>query len=198
MNNLYRVPVANADNSAASREELRKKLMQAERSVKQGPGGKDQSEEAPVAKGDDEEEEKPLQSIMDADDDVDESEPEEEEEEEESEDDDEEDTAELLRELAKIKKERAEEKERIEREKQEMEEQAREEAMLSGNPLLNTTKGPDSQALSKRDFSVKRRWDDDVVFRNQAKGQDERVKKRFINDLLRSDFHRKFMSKYVR
>ncbi|KAJ3115965.1 hypothetical protein HDU96_010759, partial [Phlyctochytrium bullatum] len=120
---------------------------------------------------------------IDADDDVDDEDEDEEEEDEDESEDDEDDTEELLRELAKIKKERAEEKQRLEREKQEMEEKAREEAILTGNPLLST--GVNSQALATRDFSVKRRWDDDVIFKNQAKGQDEKVKKRFINDLLR-------------
>ena len=41
------------------------------------------------------------------------------------------------------------------------------------------------------------RWDDDVVFKNQAKGLQEKPEKRFINDMLRSDFHKKFMSKYI-
>jgi len=47
---------------------------------------------------------------------------------------------------------------------------------------------------SAADFNVKRRWDDDVIFKNQARGADERGKKKeFVNDLLRSDFHKKFM-----
>ena len=50
-----------------------------------------------------------------------------------------------------------------------------------------------------KDFGVKRRWDDDVVFKNQARGTEDRNKrKEFVNDLLRSDFHKKFMAKYVR
>ncbi|KAI9361269.1 Pre-mRNA-splicing factor Cwf15/Cwc15 [Zopfochytrium polystomum] len=110
-------------------------------------------------------------------------------------DEDADDTAELLRELEKIKRERAEEKEREERERRELEERAREEAMLAGNPLMSVG---GSTALAARDFSVKRRWDDDVVFKNQGRGQDGKVQKRFINDLVRSDFHRKFMAKYVR
>lgn len=48
---------------------------------------------------------------------------------------------------------------------------------------------------SAADFSVKRRWDDDVIFKNQARGTDDRNKKKeFVNDLLRSDFHKKFMA----
>ncbi|CAG8588700.1 11566_t:CDS:2 [Ambispora gerdemannii] len=92
--------------------------------------------------------------------------------------DDEDDTEELLRELEKIKKERAEEKERQERENTELQEQKRQEEIATGNPLLH------------KDFSVKRRWDDDVIFKNQARGVDDKPKKRFINDTLRSDFHR--------
>jgi protein CWC15 len=45
--------------------------------------------------------------------------------------------------------------------------------------------------------AVKRRWNDDVVFKNQAKDEPE-VKKRFINDTVRSDFHRSFMKKYIK
>jgi len=59
--------------------------------------------------------------------------------------------------------------------------------MLRGNPLLRAGEG----------FGVKRRWDDDVVFRNQARIEPE-VKKRFINDTIRNDFHKKFLSKYIK
>ncbi|KAL2064163.1 hypothetical protein VTL71DRAFT_4657 [Oculimacula yallundae] len=103
--------------------------------------------------------------------------------------DDEDETAELQRELEKIKRERAEKREQEEREKAAEEEAAREHDIALGNPLLNP----------KADFHVKRRWDDDVIFKNQARGTDDRGKKKeFVNDLLRSDFHKRFMSKYVR
>lgn len=96
--------------------------------------------------------------------------------------DEEDDTDELLQELEKIKKER---------ELERLAEEARKEAeMVKANPLLNLGEEPS--------FSVKRRWDDDIVFKNQAKGVDERPKKRFINDTTRSDFHRKFLDKYIR
>ena len=41
-------------------------------------------------------------------------------------------------------------------------------------------------------FAVKRRWDDDLIFKNQASGIDidGKPKKEFVNDLLRTDFHR--------
>ena len=44
---------------------------------------------------------------------------------------------------------------------------------------------------------VKRRWDDDVVFRNQARGE-PKAQKRFINDTIRSDFHRRFLTRYIK
>lgn len=104
-------------------------------------------------------------------------------------DDDEDETAELMRELAKIKAERAEAAAKQAAEQAKRDEEQREKDIALGNPLLN----------EKRDYGVKRRWDDDVVFKNQARGTEERGKeKRFVNDLLRSDFHRRFMDKYVR
>lgn len=33
----------------------------------------------------------------------------------------------------------------------------------------------------KQDFGVKRRWDDDVIFRNQARGTEGKDKKEFVN-----------------
>ncbi|KAF2456323.1 Pre-mRNA-splicing factor Cwf15/Cwc15 [Lineolata rhizophorae] len=107
---------------------------------------------------------------------------------EDDDDDDEEDEqAELMRELEKIKRERAEQKAKEEAERTAKEEEEREFKIARGNPLLNPN-----------DFNVKRRWDDDVVFKNQARGADDKKKKEFVNDLLRSDFHKRFMSKYVR
>ncbi|ORZ22301.1 Pre-mRNA-splicing factor Cwf15/Cwc15 [Absidia repens] len=105
--------------------------------------------------------------------------------------DDDENTAELLATLQRIRKERAEEKERQEREKLEQEAAQRDEEAMTGNPLLNIGE------QQNRDFSVKRRWDDDVIFKNQARGTDEKPNKRFVNDMLRSDFHRRFLHKYI-
>ncbi|KAF2819271.1 Cwf15/Cwc15 cell cycle control protein [Ophiobolus disseminans] len=110
----------------------------------------------------------------------------------ESSDDDDEDeedeTAALMRELEKIKKERAAVKAKEEAARAAEEDEQREIDVARGNPLLNS-----------RDFAMKRRWDDDVVFKNQARGTEDRNKKKeFINDMLRSDFHKKFMSKYIR
>uniref|UniRef100_A0A3Q3KFW3 CWC15 spliceosome associated protein homolog n=1 Tax=Monopterus albus TaxID=43700 RepID=A0A3Q3KFW3_MONAL len=57
----------------------------------------------------------------------------------------------------------------------------------------------DTAALLAELEKIKKEWDDDVVFKNCAKGVDEaRKEKRFINDTLRSEFHKKFMEKYVK
>lgn len=108
-----------------------------------------------------------------------------------SDDDSEDDTAALLAELNRIKQERAAEEAKKDEERKLQENQIRMENILSGNPLLNPGKGGAST------FKVKRRWDDDVVFKNCAKGEGLN-KKGFINDTLRSDFHRKFMEKYIK
>lgn len=110
-----------------------------------------------------------------------------------SDSDSEDETAELMRELAKIKAERAETAAREAAVQAKKDEEQREKDIALGNPLLNEGRKPGGE------YGVKRRWDDDVVFRNQARGTEERGKeKRFVNDLLRSDFHRRFMDKYVR
>lgn len=106
--------------------------------------------------------------------------------------DSEDEEASIMRELAKIKAERAEVAAKQAAAQAAKDEEAREKEIAYGNPLLNG---------QKAEYGVKRRWDDDVVFKNQARGQGEREKgegKRFVNDLLRSDFHRRFMDKYVR
>ena len=105
-----------------------------------------------------------------------------------SSDDDEDDELELLRELEKIKKEREEA-----RALQQAEEDAQKDAsVVSANPLLNPSGG-----ASTGSGSIKRRWDDDVVFRNQTAGEDNKARKRFVNDTVRNDFHRRFLKKYI-
>ncbi|XP_059159581.1 protein CWC15 homolog [Physella acuta] len=122
---------------------------------------------------------------LDADDPVD-------DDEDEEDSDDEDDTAELLAELQRIKKERIEEKAKMATERKAEEERIRTENILMGNPLMQ----PEKQSAT--DFKVKRRWDDDVVFKNCAKGDETRTSRGFINDTLRSEFHKKFMEKYVK
>lgn len=99
-------------------------------------------------------------------------------------DSDSDDEDELLRiELERIKQERAETKAREEERLALEEEKAREEQVAFGNPLMNPV-------------AIKRKWNEDVVFRNQTK--QARKEDSYVNDLIRSDFHRKFMNRYVR
>ncbi|XP_017772457.1 PREDICTED: protein CWC15 homolog [Nicrophorus vespilloides] len=116
------------------------------------------------------------------------------EEEDSSDSDSDDDTEALLAELNKIKKERAMDQAKKEIERRQEEERIRMENILSGNPLLTHY----SSGSAKGDNKVKRRWDDDVVFKNCARSEPEKKSNVFINDSLRSDFHRKFMEKYVK
>eukprot|EP00326_Haptolina_ericina_P000852 CAMPEP_0181213944 /NCGR_PEP_ID=MMETSP1096-20121128/25183_1 /TAXON_ID=156174 ORGANISM="Chrysochromulina ericina, Strain CCMP281" /NCGR_SAMPLE_ID=MMETSP1096 /ASSEMBLY_ACC=CAM_ASM_000453 /LENGTH=240 /DNA_ID=CAMNT_0023305633 /DNA_START=19 /DNA_END=741 /DNA_ORIENTATION=- len=107
-------------------------------------------------------------------------------------DDGDDDEEELLRELDRIKKERAQEALRKEREAAETEQAEQDSAILQGNPLLDPT-----HPSSTGSFAVKRRWDDDVVFKNQSR-EPKKEARRFINDTVRNDFHRKFLTKYIK
>nr|CAG4652321.1 EOG090X0IT3 [Triops cancriformis] len=113
----------------------------------------------------------------------------------EEEDDDEDDTAELMAELQRIKQERATDQAKKEMEKRQEEERIRTDNILRGNPLLNYNS---SAAAAKADMRVKRRWDEDVVFKNCSRAEPERKDRHFINDTLRSEFHKKFMEKYIK
>ena len=74
-------------------------------------------------------------------------------------------------------------------------EQAQDEsAALVGNPLLAMG---GAAAAGGGATTSKRRWNDDVVFRNQAKGE-PKAKKRFTNDTVRNDFHKRFLNKFIR
>jgi protein CWC15 len=103
-------------------------------------------------------------------------------------DDDEDDEEELQAELEKIKAERAAAQAKREVAEKEMQEETARGRAMKANPL-NT--------IEENSSKVKRRWNDDVVFRNQARDEPEQ-KKRFINDTIRSDFHRSFLHKYIK
>lgn len=103
-------------------------------------------------------------------------------------DDDEDDELELQRELEKIKAERAEAKAKQEAEALQLEAEQQKVSALQGNPLVNLGGGSEK---------VKRKWNDDVVFRHQSRSEPEN-KKRFVNDTIRNDFHRSFLKRYVR
>jgi len=122
---------------------------------------------------------------------------------EDEDEDDEDESAELLRELEKIKRERAEEKERLEREQSASSAAQRDAEIATANPLLNlaaalgqTPHGVNTTVPGT--FAVKRRWDDDLIFKNQAMGSRDKASGQFVNDLLRTEFHKKFMSKFIK
>lgn len=95
-------------------------------------------------------------------------------------DDDDDDDDALQQELNRIQQERQQRHAR--------ETNTQEQKKLSeSNPLLKPGSGS--------------QWIDDGVFQNQARGvpvRPEDEKKGFVNDAIRSDFHRKFMNRYVR
>jgi protein CWC15 len=104
------------------------------------------------------------------------------------EDDDSDDEAELKAELERIRAERAAEAEKRAAEEEAKRQEAIRAEVLGGNPLM---------AGAEVDFGMKRRWDEDVVFKNQTRGE-VKAPRRFINDTVRSDFHRRFLERYIR
>jgi protein CWC15 len=72
-------------------------------------------------------------------------------------------------------------------------EQAAKDDLIRNNPMLRKELGLEEEPS----FKIKRRWDDDVVFKNQARTEPKR-QKRFINDTVRSDFHRRFLDRYIK
>ena len=66
----------------------------------------------------------------------------------------------------------------------------------AGSPTPAALAFPCAQG-AEGSFAMKRSWDDDVVFRNQTRGE-PKAQRRFINDTIRSDFHRRFLEKCVR
>ena len=104
---------------------------------------------------------------------------------EDSSDDSSDDEEELLRELARIKQERAEEEAKRQAEEAARDEYIRKQEIAAANPLI-----------SGGAAALRRRWDDDTVFRGQSRTAPKQDKK-FINDAVRSEFHRKFLNKYI-
>ena len=130
-------------------------------------------------------------------------------------DDDDDDEAILQAELTKIRAEREEKKQQQEAKEAAIEMQAAEEAAMIGNPLLNfhhhhnhsnnnnndtasVMSGMTNTTFATTGGRLKRRWNDDIVFRNQAKTEPKQQQKRFINDTVRNDFHKRFLNKFMR
>ena len=115
---------------------------------------------------------------------------------EEDDDDDDDDTAALLAELEKIKAQRAQEAAKKETERAQAEHLERAAELAGGNPLLHLGAGGGGAAAAA-EFGVKRAWHEESVFKHQARGEPA-AKKQFINDTTRSDFHRRFMQRYIK
>ncbi|KAI0665832.1 Cwf15/Cwc15 cell cycle control protein-domain-containing protein [Trametes maxima] len=96
------------------------------------------------------------------------------------------------------------EKEWQEREQSTSAQAERDVEIATANPLLNlaaalgqTPNGVNTTKLGT--FAVKWRWDDDLIFKNQAmNARDKGKEPQFVNDLLRAEFHKKFMAKFIK
>jgi len=103
--------------------------------------------------------------------------------------DDEDEEAALMAELAHVRQEREAEAAAARAEEEARAAADTEASAARGNPLLDLTGSAAAGA-------VRRRWDEDVVFRNQASTA-PRPGKRYVNDTIRNDFHKRFMRRYV-
>jgi len=93
---------------------------------------------------------------------------------------------EIRKELEKIRAERAEQ-EKLRREQEELRvREKHKEELLKGNPLIDTAPG----------FDLKKKWTEETIFKNQSRNEPKQ-KHRFVNDTLRSDFHRKILSRTI-
>jgi protein CWC15 len=114
-------------------------------------------------------------------------------EEEDDDSDEEDDEAALQAELAKIRAEREAQQQKQEAKAAAEELVAAQHAAVLGNPLLHSEASVSAAGTGR----LKRRWNDDVVFRNQA-ANEPKPQKRFINDTVRNDFHKRFLNKFIR
>ena len=168
---LFREPVSSTD-----REEMKRKLEAAESSVSRRKLNEEVEEHLPIG---------PATHIEPPSGQAPRSASESSNSDEEGSEYSSEDEEELLRELARIKQERAEAEAQRLAEEAARERAIKEQEAASANPLI----GGGVTAL-------RRRWDDDTVFRGQASSVKKEDKK-FVNDVVRTGSHKKFLSKYV-
>ncbi|KAJ3867424.1 Pre-mRNA-splicing factor Cwf15/Cwc15 [Lentinula novae-zelandiae] len=216
--------IGQTSTSEVDKRDLRAELLAAEQEARnkkrkaEGLPLEVEDTPAPVADDETNKRRKLLQDAIELDKDDDDEEEEEEDEKEternkgqddnedensdDDESDEEDDTAALLRELEKIKRERAEDKARLEREQSASEAASREIDIATANPLLNLAAAlgqpTNINTTAPGTFAVKRRWDDDLIFKNQAMSSRDKPQGQFVNDLLRTEFHKKFMSKFIK
>jgi protein CWC15 len=154
-------------SSAPSKEELKRKLEQTDR----------------VAQKARTEEPEPLGITFPEPEAVEETEQRSDNEQESEYESESEDEEELMRELARIKQERAEAEAKRLAEEAAKQAAIKQQQAETGNPLLGGA------------AALRRRWDDDTVFRNQSSKAEP--KRQFVNDVVRSDAHKKFLNKYI-
>ncbi|SBS80389.1 pre-mRNA-splicing factor CWC15, putative [Plasmodium ovale] len=111
-------------------------------------------------------------------------------EESESDESDEEEK-ELMRELENLKRERLE-KQKREKEEQEVLKKKKNN-VLTNNPLINLEDSSDGEDAEEN--RKKRKWTDEAIFRNTYEKTEK--KSAFINDTVRTAFHKKFLFKYI-
>ncbi|CAG9483524.1 pre-mRNA-splicing factor CWC15, putative [Plasmodium vivax] len=101
---------------------------------------------------------------------------------------------ELLRELENLKREKME-KERQEKLAQERL-QSKKNNVLTNNPLINLEdNNSDNEEGEGEGASRKRKWTEEAIFRNTCEKKEKRST--FINDTVRTAFHKKFLFKYI-
>lgn len=70
------------------------------------------------------------------------------------------------------------------------------EEVMQGNPLLNAQLSEATSQSNGGAYSMKRKWYEETVFRHYARNEPEE-KKRYVNDTVRRDFHRRFLSRTI-
>lgn len=179
------------DGRVRTNEELKRKLLEEEQDHMHRIGlADDQLNRKQEDQSEESREEKRRRILeenkaIDADDSEEEDDDDDSEDDDDDEESDEDETALLMKELQKIKQERAEEKAKEEEKQQQQQQEEREKEIAYSNPLLNPSQ-----------FTVKKSWTEDTVFKHQALNTE--TKQGFINDTLRSDFHKKFMDRYIK
>jgi len=119
-------------------------------------------------------------------------------------DDGSDDEAALLAELERIRSERAAARRRDEAAAAVRDEVRRRDEAAAANPLLGDVRGDGgggggggASASASGGASLKRRWHEETPFSHQAQDA-PRAGQRFVNDTVRSDFHRRFLDRYCR
>ncbi|CAK7894400.1 pre-mRNA-splicing factor Cwc15p [[Candida] anglica] len=108
-----------------------------------------------------------------------------EDESEYSSDESDDETEQLLQELNKIKEER-------EAAKKLKESQERTSRAINSNPLLKVGNEP------KAEVNIKKGWRNATAFRNQQPSSEQSKEESYTSSTLKSDTHKKFLSKYIR